>query len=139
MFRPLFPCLFMMACSLPSESDLHGTWVHLDRGSLTAFEFADSFDDVPDDNAYRLYQYASGDDAVLVQYGTYETTRSELVDAGEARPALVTHVIWSLDGSQEGQTYGDELEEWEDALSFTLVDPTGPNGRRTFVWSQQLP
>ena len=139
MYRTALFCLFFGACSLPSESDLYGVWVNLDRGALTVYEFSETFEDVPESRAYRLYEYAAGNDAVLTQYGNYETTQSDLVEAGDTRPALVTTVLWSLDSSQEGQTYGDEIVDWESDGNLTLFDATAPNSARVFTWSEIIP
>lgn len=133
--------LLATACGIPSESDLHGVWVNLDMGTLRVFEFADTLDDVSGSPAYHLYLYDSGDDPVLVQSGTYTTERRALNSAaGEELPALVTFVEFSEDSTQVGQEYGNELIDYQkDPASFILASPSGPNGRRTYNWSEIIP
>ena len=134
MTRLLLPVvLFLCACGGPTENDLHGIWVNVDMGTIHAFEFEES-------NTYTLYTYPSGDNPIVVQEGTFSTERTALSSRdGDQRFALVTNVETSTDGSQVGESFGNEILEFERALSFTLDDPTGPNGIRAYNWSEQVP
>ncbi len=137
MTRLLLPfALLIVACGGPTEKDLHGIWVNVDMGTIRAFEFQD----VGAANAYTLYTYPSGDDPIVVQEGTFSTERTALSSRdGDARLALVTNVETSTDGAQVGESFGNEILEWEADLSFTLDAPSGPNGIRAYNWSEQVP
>jgi hypothetical protein len=113
--------LLASACGGPSEGDLLSIWVNVDM-------------------VYTLYTYPSGDDPIVVQEGTFSVERTELSSRdGDTRLALVTNVETSTDGAQVGQSFGNEILEWEDELSFTLDAPSGPNGIRAYNWSEQVP
>ncbi len=134
MTRLLLPLVLLItACGGPTEKDLIGIWVNVDMGTIRAFEFEDAA-------GYTLYTYPSGDDPIVVQEGTFTTERTALSSRdGEARLALVTNVETSTDTTQAGESFGNEILEWEADLSFTLDDPTGPNGIRAYNWSEQVP
>ena len=134
MTRFLLPAVLLLAaCGGPTEKDLYGIWVNVDMGTIRAFEFDAS-------NTYTLYTYPSGDDPIVVQEGTFSTERTALSSRdGESRLALVTNVDTSTDTAQEGQSYGNEILEWEADLTFTLDAPSGPNGIRAYNWSEQVP
>ena len=141
MTRLLLPLMLLIAaCSAPTEKDLEGIWVNLDRGTLRVFEFGTDFSDVDGTPAYHLYLYASGTTAELVQSGTYSTENTPLGSANDqVRYALVTNVQSSTDPAQEGESYGNEFREWETDLSMTLDSPSGPNGIRVYTWSEIIP
>lgn len=128
---PLF-VLFALttACGVPSEDDLQGVWVNLDFGSLKAYEFT-QVETSPIMNTYDLYEYPSGADPILVESGTYRTERAT-VSGGSKAPALVTVA------DSGGQTV-NEILEFEQAFIIVLEDPGGPNGQRSYNWTEQLP
>ena len=137
--------LLLAACSTPETPDLVGSWANQDGTTWRVFTFqavgdADELVGIP--NAYTLDLYEDGAEPTAVQRGTYVVAHDVDVttEQGVAQfnDVLTTTVMWSVDGTGVGATFGDPFFAFSEKR-FTVRSLSAAAGERTYDKVDTLP
>ncbi len=115
----------------PSADEFYGLWANEDAGTIRVFEFAAMLDDAELGgltNVYRIYVYPSGTTPEMVQRGSYRV----------AFGRLVTTVLWSGNGQNIGQDFGNDILGLSSSR-MTLESTSTASGERVFDRVSTLP